>query len=174
MIAKRDLGKGFGESAARAQRAHPTSADRLARGLIAPLTPARHISFDNLVRLKIAPRVLNAAARKRNHIGSIVIDTQQFHRCSFVRKSVDNEFCDPIVQRGQVLAPVASKEKQTGRVPIRQLRPRMPHSLRQVPRLRRGRRRARPAPASRRPPTARCREDRAGSPIRRRSGTAAS
>src|SRR5208282_5998312 len=38
MIAKSDLGQDFGEIAARAQRAHPTSARRLDRGLTAPLT----------------------------------------------------------------------------------------------------------------------------------------
>jgi acetoacetyl-CoA reductase len=38
MIAKSDLGQDFGEIAARAQRAHPTSAHRLDRGLTEPLT----------------------------------------------------------------------------------------------------------------------------------------
>ena len=38
MIAKSDLGQDFGEIAARAQRAHPASAQRLDRGLTAPLT----------------------------------------------------------------------------------------------------------------------------------------
>jgi hypothetical protein len=66
-------------------------------GLTAPLTPARHVSLDNLVRLNIAPRVLNAAARIRNHICSNVIDTQQFYRRTLIRKMVNDELCDPIV-----------------------------------------------------------------------------
>jgi hypothetical protein len=61
------------------------------RGLSAARTPARHVSLENLVRLEITPRVLNAAARKRNHIGSVVINAQQFDWRSIVRKSVGNE-----------------------------------------------------------------------------------
>jgi hypothetical protein len=65
-------------------------------GLTALLTPARHVSLDNLVRLNIAPRVLNAAARIRNHICSNVIDAQQFYRRTLIRKLIDNERRDPI------------------------------------------------------------------------------
>ena len=54
------------------------SAHGFARGLPAPQTPARHVSLDNFVRLKIAPRVLDAVARKRNDIGSVVIYAEEF------------------------------------------------------------------------------------------------
>ena len=48
MIAKSDLGQDFGEIAARAQRAHPTSGHRLDRGLTAPLTHLH--SLFNMIR----------------------------------------------------------------------------------------------------------------------------
>jgi hypothetical protein len=48
--------------------------------------------------LNIAPSVVNAAARIRNHICSNVIHGQQFYRQTLLRKSVnDDELCDPIV-----------------------------------------------------------------------------
>ena len=73
------------------------SASGFTRGLPAPQTPARYVSLDNLIRLNVAPRVLNAAARIRDHICSNVIDAQQFYRRSLVRELVDDELCDPIV-----------------------------------------------------------------------------
>jgi len=73
----------------------------------APRTPARHVRLDNFVRLKIAPRVINAAARKSNDTGSVVIDAQQLDRRSVVRKAIDYELRNPIAERGQILGPIA-------------------------------------------------------------------
>jgi hypothetical protein len=67
-----------------------------ARGPPAPQTPARHVSLDNFVGLKIAPRVLDAVARKRKDIGSVVIYTEEFDWRSFRRKLIDYERRDPI------------------------------------------------------------------------------
>jgi len=53
MIAKSDLGQDFGEIAPRAQRAYPTSAHRLDRGLTAPLT--RLHSLFNMARATFWP-----------------------------------------------------------------------------------------------------------------------
>ncbi|VFU17671.1 protein of unknown function (plasmid) [Methylocella tundrae] len=124
MIAHSTLGKGAGLSSAGAQQVPRTPANRLAPGLPAAQTPACHLSLDNFVGLTIAPRILRAAAGKGNHIGSIVIHAQQFDRRSLVRKSVDDELRDPVIQRGQVLAPVAWKMK---------LSPKSARSLAQTP-----------------------------------------
>ena len=72
------------------------SASGFTRGLPAPQTPACHVSLDNFVRLKIAPRVLDAVARKRNDVGSVVINTEQFDWRSVGRKLIDDERRDPI------------------------------------------------------------------------------
>jgi hypothetical protein len=63
---------------------------------MAPQTPARHVSLDNIVRLKIAPRVLDAVARKWNDIGSVVIYAEEFDGRSVRWKLIDNERRDPI------------------------------------------------------------------------------
>ena len=83
------------------------SASGFTRGLPAPQTPASYLSLDNFVRFKIAPGVLNAVARKRNDVGSVVINTEQFNWRSVGRKMIDDERRDPITQRGQVLVPIA-------------------------------------------------------------------
>jgi hypothetical protein len=72
------------------------AASGFTRGLPAPQTPARHVCLDNFVRLKIAPGFLDAVARKRNDVGSVVIETEQFDWRSVRRKLIDDERCDPI------------------------------------------------------------------------------
>jgi len=52
---------------------------------------ARDVSLDNFVRLKIAPRILDAVARKRNDIDSVAIYTEEFDWRSVRRKLIDDE-----------------------------------------------------------------------------------
>ena len=124
MIAHGTLGKGAGLSSTGVNEHPERPPTGLPRAFSRAQTPARHFSLDNFVGLTIAPRILRAAAGKGNHIGSVVIHAQQFDRRSLVRKSVDDELRDPVIQRGQVLAPVAWKMK---------LSPKSARSLAQTP-----------------------------------------
>jgi hypothetical protein len=84
----------------------------LARNLPALQTPARHVSLDYFVCRKIAPPVLDPIAREGNDIGSVVIHTQQLDGRSIVRKPIDNEIREPIVESSQALAPMLKRECQ--------------------------------------------------------------
>jgi len=73
-------------------------------------TPAHDVGLYHLVCAEIAPRILAAAARKRNNIGSVVIHTQQLDRRSIVRKPIGYELRESIVERGHALAPVVREK----------------------------------------------------------------
>lgn len=75
---------------------------RRLRRLSVPQAPAGHLRLDNLLRCDIAPSVVDAVAWKRHDIGSVVIHAQQFDRQFIIRKSIDYELREPIVERGQI------------------------------------------------------------------------
>jgi hypothetical protein len=73
MIPNGDLGKGFGLRASLELDKRPECQPTGSPEFSAPQTPACHVSLDNLVRLKIAPSVLDAVARKMKALSYVDI-----------------------------------------------------------------------------------------------------